>query len=67
MQKRQEYVTLEIASEKLDDIVNTLRDKLLVQFWSHVPDGERRREIERRLEESILAALMSAFKDIDAT
>ncbi len=67
MPRRQEYVGLEIASEKMDGIVATLRDKLLDEFWSHVPEGERRAQIRARLEENILAALARYSDDVEAT
>jgi hypothetical protein len=67
MQKRQDYVALEIASEKLDGIVIELRDKLLGEFWSHVPEGEHREQIKARLENSILSALAHPSEDFEAT
>ncbi|OGC95990.1 MAG: hypothetical protein A2W25_09610 [candidate division Zixibacteria bacterium RBG_16_53_22] len=67
MQKRQDYVALELASEKLDDIIAGLRDKLLREFWSHVPEGEHREQISARLEDSILSALTHSSDNIEAT
>jgi hypothetical protein len=67
MQKRQEYVALEITSEKLDGIVAAIRDRLLAEFWAHVPAGPHRDEIGARLEDSILAALAHPPGDIEAT
>jgi hypothetical protein len=67
MPKRQAYVTLEISHDRLVRIVNELRDKLLAEFWSHVPEGSRRDAIKARLEASILAALERQSSDIEAT
>jgi hypothetical protein len=67
MQKRQDYVALEIASEKLDDIISNLRDKLLRDFWSHVPEGKHRDQISARLEDSILSALTHSSDNTEAT
>jgi hypothetical protein len=67
MPKRQDYVTLEIASDQLRDIITDLREKLLAEFWSHVPEGERREQIKARLENSINSALAHSSEDIEAT
>ncbi len=57
MNKRETYVTLELSGDKLDSVVTELREKLLREFWSHVPEGAHREQIRLRLERSILAAL----------
>jgi hypothetical protein len=67
MPKRQEYVALEIVSEKLDSVVAALRDKLLDEFWSHVPEGAHRDQIRARLENNILSALMRYSDNTEAT
>jgi hypothetical protein len=56
MSKRQEYVSLELSDEKLEKFVAELRDKLLNEFWEDLPDGRRKDEIRRRIENSIISA-----------
>ena len=56
MVKQKEYVPLEISGERLKRIVNSLRDRLLGEFWSDLPEGPEREKIKSRLEESILSA-----------
>jgi len=56
MSKHEDYVALEISGKKLEGLINNLRDRLLNEFWSAVPDGPERRKIKARLEKSILAA-----------
>jgi hypothetical protein len=67
MQKHQDFVSLEITYERVDKIVVDLRDKLLTEFWSHVPEGEQRDRIKARLENSIQSALESSSDNIEAT
>jgi hypothetical protein len=67
MNKRQPFVELELSGEKLDTLVYSLRDKLLGEFWAHVPEGAYRNEIKSRLERNIMAALDYAPQDIEAT
>jgi hypothetical protein len=67
MSKRQPFVELELSGERLDTLVYSLRDKLLNEFWAHVPEGVYRDEIKSRLERNILAALDYAPQDIEAT
>lgn len=59
MNKREKYVTLELSGDKLDMVVTELQEKLLREFWSHVPEGAHREQIRQRLERSILGALDS--------
>lgn len=56
MNKQKEFVSLEISGEKLERMVSILRDKLLDEFWSNIPEGPERERIKSRLEESILSA-----------
>lgn len=56
MNRQKEYVSLEISGEKLERMVSILRDKLLDEFWSNIPEGPEREKIKSRLEESILSA-----------
>jgi len=67
MQKRQKYVPLELDNDRLDNIVSTLRDRLLSEFWPHVPEGEQRDRIKARLENNILAALRRFANEVEAT
>jgi hypothetical protein len=56
--KRQdEYFPLIITGEKLDRFVSELRDKLLQDFWSSIPDGPQKNAIRSRLEVNIISAL----------
>jgi hypothetical protein len=57
MNKRQQFVELELSGEKLDSLVIGLRNKLLDEFWVHVPEGKYREEIKARLERNIIAAI----------
>jgi hypothetical protein len=57
MNKRQQFVELELSGEKLDSLVSGLRDKLLGEFWAHIPEGDYRDQIKLRLEKNIFAAL----------
>jgi len=57
MQKHKDFVTLELSGKKLDSLVHNLRERLLNEFWSTVPDGPERRKIKTRLEKNILAAI----------
>jgi hypothetical protein len=56
MNKQKEFVSLEISGEKLERMVSILRDKLLDEFWSNIPEGPERERIKSRLEVSILSA-----------
>ena len=56
MNRQKDYVSLEISGEKLEKMVSILRDKLLDEFWSNIPEGPERERIKSRLEESILSA-----------
>jgi hypothetical protein len=56
MNKREKYIALELSGEKLDKTIADIRDKLLYEFWSHIPDGAHRDQIKLRLERSILQA-----------
>ncbi len=56
MNKREPFVELELSGERLDGFVFDLRDKLLNEFWTHIPDGSKREQIKARLEKNILAA-----------
>jgi hypothetical protein len=56
MNRQREYVSLEISGEKLERMVSILRDKLLREFWSNIPEGPERKKIKSRLEESIVSA-----------
>ncbi len=56
MNRQKDYISLEISGEKLERIVSILRDKLLNEFWSNIPEGPERERIKSRLEESILSA-----------
>ncbi len=67
MNKRESYVELELSGEKLDSLVSSLRDRLLGEFWEHVPMGAQRDEIKARLERNILAALNHKMDEIEAT
>ncbi|MEE9554061.1 MAG: hypothetical protein V3W18_07150 [candidate division Zixibacteria bacterium] len=57
MKKHKDFVTLELSGQKLDSLVFNLRERLLSEFWSTVPDGPERRKIQTRLEKNILAAI----------
>ena len=57
MEKHSKYVTLEIAGERLDSFIRELRDKLLHEFWSSIPDGVEKEKIRSRIEKNIYSAL----------
>jgi hypothetical protein len=59
LNKRQEYISLELSDEKLDSIVVELRDKLMGEFWAELPEGRRKDEIRRRIENNIITAFIS--------
>ena len=67
MNKRQDYVPLELSGDKLNNIVGDLRDKLLDEFWHGIPDGDRRRQISDRLERNILASFEYQGDKVEAT
>jgi hypothetical protein len=67
MNKRQDYVTLELSGDKLNHIVGELRDKLLNEFWQDVPESDKRRQISDRLEKNILASFDYQGEKIEAT
>ena len=56
MKRHQQYIPLELSGERLERFIAELRDRLLHEFWPHIPDCEYRREISSRLEKSILSA-----------
>ncbi len=56
MNRQKDYISLEISGEKLERMVSILRDKLLNEFWSNIPEGPERERIKSRLEDSILSA-----------
>ena len=67
MNKRQDYVPLEISGDKLNHIVGELRDKLLDEFWQDLPEGEKRRQIANRLEKNILSSFEFYEEHVEAT
>jgi hypothetical protein len=67
MNKRENYVELELSGERLDSLVFNLRDRLLKEFWAHVPEGEYLEQIKARLEKNILGALNSEPEAMEAT
>jgi hypothetical protein len=67
MNKRQTFVEFELSGEKLDNLITALRDSLLGEFWSHIPEGKCREEIKGRLEKNILAALEPPADESQAT
>jgi hypothetical protein len=67
MNKRETFIELELSGEKLDSLVSSLRERLLGEFWGHIPDGSQRDEIRARLERNILAALNHKMDEIEAT
>jgi hypothetical protein len=56
MNKREAYVELELSGPMLESLVASLRDRLLNEFWAHVPEGDYRNQIKARLEKNILSA-----------
>jgi hypothetical protein len=44
-----------------------LRDKLLNEFWSHVPEGADRDQIRLRIENNIMASFKYGKDDVQAT
>jgi hypothetical protein len=65
MNKREKYIALELSGEKLDKTITDLRDKLLLEFWSHVPEGAHREQIRMRLERSILQAINYKAEEVN--
>lgn len=67
MNKRQDFVTLELSGDKLNNIVGQLREKLLDEFWPGIPNDDKRRQISDRLEKNILASFDNQGDKIEAT
>ena len=67
MNKRQDFVTLELSGERLESVVSDLRQTLLDEFWPDLPDGDKRRQISERLERNILASFDHRGGEIEAT
>jgi hypothetical protein len=67
MNKRETYVELELSGERLDSLVSALRDRLLDEFWGHVPEGAQRDEIKARLERNIFSAFSHKIDEMEAT
>lgn len=57
MRKLSAYVPLEISGDRLDNIIIEIRDKIVNEFWSSTPSGTKKKEIEKRIEQSIKNAL----------
>jgi hypothetical protein len=55
--RQEEYFPLIITGKKLDLFVSGLRDKLLQDFWSSIPEGPQKDAIRSRLEVNIISAL----------
>jgi len=67
MNKRQDYVPLELSGDKLNNIVGQLRDKLLDEFWPGIPNDDKRRQISDRLEKNILLSFEYHGDKVEAT
>lgn len=67
MNKRMDYVPLELSGDKLNNIVGQLRDKLLDEFWPGLPNDDKRRQISDRLERNILASFEYHGDKVEAT
>jgi hypothetical protein len=67
MNKRQSFIELELSGEMLESLVSSLRDKLLNEFWAHVPEGSYREQIKLRLEKNILASFDPAPDNTQST
>ncbi len=57
MAKKEEYIALEITGNSLDQLVNDLKEKILLEFWPQIPDSAEREVIKDRLGKSILSVL----------
>jgi len=67
MNKRQEFISLELSGERLDRLIAEITEKLLGEFWSHIPEGEQKKQIRERIERSILSAFEISAEEIEAT
>jgi DNA-binding MarR family transcriptional regulator len=67
MNKRQDYVSLELSGERLDKLISELTEKLICEFWSHIPEGEQKNQIKARIERSILSAFEICAEEVEAT
>jgi hypothetical protein len=67
MNKRQAYISLELSGERLEKLLSEITEKLMREFWSHIPEGDQKDQIRVRIERSIMSAFQLSTEEVEAT